>query len=587
MIMKDGKKNLKGILPYLRPYVYFLSLAVLCSMANGIITILITCVIKNIGDKLGKFQFAGFYRMLYVIAGLVCAGMILTYLESYTTSRYLTGFIKDLRDAITVHLVKLPVWKVHEYHSGEINSRFNNDISAISDFIGQIPHYMYQPVIFIGAFFYMLTISWKLLLSCTILIPISSIIFDKINMPIQKLSKKRLEAIGKSNAEFSDMINGIYVIKSFNLTENLSHRYGDAAHKIEEKSLQIDKLNAYLYPVFLALRFIPQLICPIYGGYLMMKGEMTTGGLMAFLMLIWYVFMPVEEFLNFISRLRVVRPAVGRVFEIMDIEAEHIEGQELKIEDGAAAVEFNNVSFSYDKDDRENKKILDNISFKIGKGKITALAGHSGCGKSTILNLLCSFYKCDEGSIKLYGNDIKNCNMNSMRRLISVVSQSSYLFPATVFENIAYGRPGASRKEVIEAAKAANAHEFIVNLPQGYDTHVSERGKSLSGGQCQRIALARAILKDAPILLLDEPTSALDIQSEALLMKSLKKFMKGRTVIVIAHRLSTIADSDEILVINDGKVYERGTHKELMENHGIYSMLYTKNNFSEAVAEEA
>lgn len=585
--MNAERKSLKSILPYLRPYAHFLLLAVLCSMVNGIIAILITCVIKSLGDKLGKLQFEGFYSMLYIIAGLVIAGMIFTYFESYTTSKYLTGSMKDLRDGITDHIVKLPVWDVRKYHSGEINSRLNNDISIISDFLGQIPHYMYQPVIFAGAFFYMFTISWKLLLACTILIPISSMIFDKINMPIQKLSKKRLEAIAKSNAEFTDMINGIYVVKSFNMTERLSKEYETAARRIEEKSLHIDRLNACLYPVFLALRFIPQLICPIYGGYLMIKGEMTTGGLMAFLMLIWYVFMPVEELLNFISRLRAVRPAAGRVFEIMDIEAELSEGQELKIVDGQAAIEFDKVSFSYDKDGGENRKILDNISFSINKGKTTALVGHSGCGKSTILNLLCGFYKCDKGSIKLYGSHMSYYNLHSIRHLISVVSQSSYLFPATVLENIAYGRPGASRKEIIEAAKSADAHEFIVKLPQGYDTPVSERGKSLSGGQCQRIALARAILKDAPILLLDEPTSALDIQSETILMKSLKKFTKGRTVIVIAHRLSTIMDADEILVINEGQVYEKGTHKELMEKQGLYSMLYKKNNFSDAMAKEA
>jgi ABC-type multidrug transport system fused ATPase/permease subunit len=260
------------------------------------------------------------------------------------------------------------------------------------------------------------------------------------------------------------------------------------------------------------------------------------------------------------------------LLEILDKKVERIDGEAYCIDEFASAVEFYKVDFSYDGD----TKLFENLSFTIEHGKITALVGPSGVGKSTIFKLLCGFYEHQEGNIKLYGKSLKRWKLSAARSLTSIVSQDTYLFPGTIIENIAYGCPSASVDEIVAAARAANAHDFIMEFPEGYNTTTGERGAKLSGGQRQRISIARAILKNAPILLLDEATSALDMESERQVQEALDIFMKGRTVFIIAHRLSTVKNADEILVLNQGQIVERGKHEQLLEKEGMYKKLYFK-----------
>ena len=295
---------------------------------------------------------------------------------------------------------------------------------------------------------------------------------------------------------------------------------------MRKEGLEIEKRGAISLIVFLMLRYTPQLVVPLYGGYLAYVGEITVGGLLASMYLISAFFIPVEVGLGWVRQLREIAPAVERVFAILDHPIENGVHSQLQPSPAADAITFQAVNFQYG----DEVKVLQDFDLRIEKGKMVALVGSSGCGKSTVLKLLCGFYQPQSGIVRIGGNDIFQTSIREMRKQVAYVTQETYLFPTTLAENIAYGRLGASQGEIEAAAKAANAHDFILSLPKGYQTQVGEWGAKLSGGEKQRIALARAILKDAPILLLDEPTSALDLQSEALVQEALDRLAAGRIV---------------------------------------------------------
>lgn len=324
--------------------------------------------------------------------------------------------------------------------------------------------------------------------------------------------------------------------------------------------------------LFITIRQVPVLVTAAYGGYLAINGQMTPGSLFAFLYLLHFLIEPMAPFTDLIPQLRAATAAADRIIGVLQHPIEWTGGQSFALDPARPIIEYADVSFAYN----GQVGVLNEMNFSIPHHRTVALVGPSGSGKSTVFKLLCGFYEPDEGSVKLNDRKLDQWNLEAVRRQLSLVAQDTYLFPATVAENIAYGHPGATRDEIIKAARAANAHDFIMNLPHGYDTLVGERGNRLSGGQRQRLGIARAILKNAPILLLDEPTSALDVQSEALVQEALERMMGGRTVLVIAHRMSTIKQADEILVLDHGRIVEQGSHQVLIEKDGLYKQLYLK-----------
>jgi len=421
-------------------------------------------------------------------------------------------------------------------------------------------------------------ISWKLLLCSVILMPLTGYLYNITSKPIEKNSRQLMEDTGEINEITKDTINGAYILKAFSLEDVLLKKYKEKVEEMISSGTKMVKISASLMRIFLALRYIPQLIIPLFGGYLAIKGEITVGQLLASTRLIGYVFSPVESLLGLIRHGRLAMPAIDRVFEIINKETEVQYGKEFKIDDNYPAVSFTEVCFGYN----EENRVLNNISFELKKGTMTAIVGSSGCGKTTILKLLCCFYKSQKGNIKVLGNNMVDCSPSDIRSNISIVSQNAYLFPTTIFENIAYGREGAREDEIIEAARLANAHDFIMGLPKEYSTEIGDGNIKLSGGEQQRISLARAILKDAPIIILDEATSALDLESEQKVQESLQDFIKERTVLVVAHRMSTIKDADMILVIKDGRIVEKGVHKELLGRNSLYKRLYYRQiNFKD------
>jgi subfamily B ATP-binding cassette protein MsbA/ATP-binding cassette subfamily B protein AbcA/BmrA len=387
-----------------------------------------------------------------------------------------------------------------------------------------------------------------------------------------------MEHLAQASAVTQDAIGGIFIIKAFNLQKVLTQKFKRIAEAVRLEGLAIDRRAGVEFAVFLMLRYTPQLVAPLYGGYLAFIGEISVGALLASVYLIWMVFIPVETALRWIRQWREITPALERMFEILDHPIEAASSRTAPPITDAPALSFHSVKFRYKAED----DVLADFSMTVAKGRIVALVGPSGCGKSTVLKLLCGFYRPQEGEVKIFGRDIFQSGLRDARQKVSLVSQDTYLFPTTIAENIAYGRLGAGKADIIAAAKKANAHAFILQQPDGYETYVGERGVRLSGGERQRIALARAILKDAPILLLDEPTSALDAQSEAIVQETLDRFMLGRTVVVVAHRLATIKSVDEIVVLEGGKLRERGTHRDLMAGNTLYKRLYLKQTAMEA-----
>jgi ABC-type multidrug transport system fused ATPase/permease subunit len=339
-----------------------------------------------------------------------------------------------------------------------------------------------------------------------------------------------------------------------------------------DKKLKTDRRCMAIAPISMVLGVVPNMSCILYGGYLTVKGQITPGELLTFTYLLGFLIGPVASIPNMIIGIKVTIESAKRIIEILEEPEERQIGEGFEIRESDKLVEFTDVSYSYDNE----RHVLNNFNLVLKKGKMTALVGFSGSGKSTVCKLLCGFYEQYEGQIKIYGKDLKEWSLKEVRRQISLMSQDTFLFPCSIYENIAYGKIDATRQQITETAKMAKADEFIRNLPEGYDTIIGERGSTLSGGQRQRIAIARSILKNAPILLLDEPTSALDIQSEAMVQDELEHFVKDKTVLVIAHRLSTIKNADEIIVMNEGYVVGRGTHQELIKKNDIYKQLYFK-----------
>jgi ABC-type multidrug transport system fused ATPase/permease subunit len=368
------------------------------------------------------------------------------------------------------------------------------------------------------------------------------------------------------------MYDNIEIVKTYNLNDILSKKYKD---KIEIKNkcmYDILKYNSILRPILISISLLPEVTGAIYGGYLVFKGEITSIELITFLVLLDYLLDPIHEFID----LRIIKSnakaSIDRIFEILNSETEIYKDEKIEKLNEDMAIEIKDLNFSY----VHNKKVLDKFNLNIKNKKSIGIVGTSGSGKSTIINIICGFYPYESGQVKVFGDEVKDSDLYAIREHISLVTQDTYLYPISIYENLRYGRLDATDEEIIEAAKKANAHDFIMKLPEGYNTILTEGGRNLSGGQKQRLALARAILKNAPILLLDEPTSGLDLDAENIFIDALKNISKEKTIIIIAHRFSTLKIADKIVVLDNGEIIENGSYDELINNEGLFNEMYKK-----------
>ena len=480
---------------------------------------------------------------------------------------------RDMRRELFDHYQELSFSYYSRNNSGQMMSKLVSDLFDISEFAHHGPENLFISLVkIVGAFIFLLFINRKLALPLILLVIVMFVFSFRQNAKMQETFMENRRKIGDVNASLQDTLSGIRVVQSF-ANEDIER----AKFKKSNEAFLISKRDNYhCMGSFMSSNLFFQgmmyLVTLVYGGYLIAQGEMQTADLAMYALYIGIFISPIQILVELVEMMQKGLSGFRRFLDVMETESEIRDADNaVELTDVKGHVRYDHVSFHYSDDETP---VLSDISIDIPAGRSIALVGPSGSGKTTICSLLPRFYDVTSGSITVDGKDIRGLTLKSLRSQIGMVQQDVYLFDGTIKDNIAYGKPGATDEEIIKAAKCASIHDFIMELPDGYDTYVGERGTRLSGGQKQRISIARVFLKNPPILILDEATSALDNESERWIQKSLEELSKNRTTITIAHRLSTIRDADEIIVITEDGIAERGTHAELLSQNGLYAAYY-------------
>lgn len=571
---KTEKKNLYNINKYAKKYLGWAVVACLATIALSLCEIFKANTLKNI---INTAQQGDIRQVLFLLLqGVITIAVIvvLVFLSRYSAGRFSGRVLRDIKRDSAKHISDMPLEYMSHNRTGEILSKMSTDANNVYGFMeGDFVHLIQLPFTIVFYAIYLLWLNPLLFAACFITLPILVPLGASFATPFKKGSKKYMQYLGRVSNTVQDMVSGISLVKSYNLEETLADKYNKGIDKATDMALSNDKYQYKGSFMFNLAYNIPTLTCLMFGGYLCFKGEISMGALIAFSSLMGQLLHPILHASAMFFNLKFASASAERLFSIINEPVEksgEIDLIDKQSHKGEPIIEFKDVHFAYEKD----APVLTGLSLAIESGKTTAFAGASGCGKSTVLALICGFNRPDLGKISLKGTDINDWDLAAMRAHISYVSQTSYLFPISIYDNIAIGREGATHEDVVNAAQLAYAHDFILQTPDGYDSLVGERGCRLSGGQVQRIAIARAILKNAPILLLDEATSALDVKAEAEVQQAINNLSMGKTVLIVAHRLSTIRNADRIVVIDGGVLKESGTHDELVEMGGVYSALH-------------
>lgn len=512
---------------------------------------------------------------LAIVIALVLSLFLLKNLFSYLASFFITylrnGVLKDLRNNLYKKIVNQPIAFFSDQRKGDIMSRMIGDVNEVQNsMLSALESFIREPLTIIFSILVMLGISVKLTLFTFIFIPIAAAVISKIGKSLKKNSIAVQQEQGRFLSLIEETIGGLRVIKAFNAESIFSKRFADSSQTFNRLSNKVMNRQNLGSPMseFLGILMIAVLLW--FGGSLVLVDKTLEGTqFIAFMGLAYNILTPAKAISRASYDMRRGNAAAERILEILDYDNPIKERENpVVIKDFTTAITLNNVTFAY-----AEQPVLTNFSLEVPKGKTVALVGQSGSGKSTIANLITRFYDVNQGAILIDGVDVKDMQTASLRKLIGVVSQDSILFNDTIKNNLLIGKPDATDEELITAAKIANAYEFINDLPEGFDTNIGDAGSKLSGGQKQRLSIARAVLKNPPIMVLDEATSALDTESERLVQNALENMMKHRTSIVIAHRLSTIQNADLIVVMQKGRIVEQGTHTELIQKNGMYKRL--------------
>ncbi len=561
------------LLKYIKPYLLQVGVALVCTVLAAAANLYVPWIIKDVIDDvltakdmvMLNFIAAGII-MVFLLRGIFFYGQ--TYLMAFVGQRV----IIDIREALYRHLQRLSLSYFESRRTGAIMSYITNDVAALqAALVESVLELLTESVILIGSMAAMFVIHWKLSLLTFVTMPL---VFQAINIFGRKLRRAGTvmqERAADITSVLQETVLAVRVIKSFVREDYEIERFGRENYHNFRAQMKAAQLMATLTPLIEFLAAIGVTVIIWYGGREVIDGHLTSGSLIAFLIYVVNLSNPIKRLSRVYGAIQKALAAAQRVFDVLDTEPDikDIPGA-VDLPPIKGEVAFHNVSFEY----KPGEPALVDVSLTAKPGQMMAIVGPSGAGKTTIANLIPRFYDPSAGFITIDGHDIKTVTLASLRRQIGIVPQETILFNGTVYENILYGDLDASREEVIAAAKAANADNFIMEMPQGYETQIGERGTKLSGGQRQRIAIARAILKNPQVLILDEATSALDTESEALVQEALDKLMVGRTSFVIAHRLSTVQRADVILVLEKGRIVEQGTHSELIKAGGLYSKLY-------------
>lgn len=571
-------KTLKRLILMAKPWRKNMAITVLSLLIAAFMNLVTPAAVRRLTYSLSEIESLTTQTLITLCAVLVAAYLIkgfcrfLALWQSHVGAWNFVGFMTEITYA---KLQKLSLKYYSDKQTGEIMSRTINDNRNLEQlFAHALPDLISNTIIIVGVCIMIFTINPAL--AALTLIPVPFVLYAStfFSKKIAPLFKRNQKVLGEVNAAMQDNISGIKEIQAFSKEDTELERIKKECLKYSTVNIKANFSNAIFNPSIEFLTSMGTVIVMGIGGTLAMKNKLNAADIVGFFMCLSLFYQPLQTFARIVEDIQTGLAGAGRVLEILDAESDVKESENAEeIGLSSGNIEFKNVSFSY----KHGEPVLNDISFKADSGKMIAFVGATGVGKTTIVSLLERFYDPNSGSILLDGKDIKNLTLKSLRDNISIVLQDVFLFNGTIYDNIAYGNDRATKEQVLAASKAAHADDFIKEMPNGYNTHIGERGTKLSGGQKQRIAIARAVLRDTPILILDEATSAVDNETEALIQDAVNNISKNRTVIVIAHRLTTIMNADEIIVLKDGKIAEHGTHSELLNNNGIYTKLCNVN----------
>ncbi len=566
----------KHFLPYFRKHKAVLALDLFCAALTTGCEIVLPMIVREITSiattDISKLTFELIASLAAVYVVLKIIDMAAGYYMIYIGHGMGVKIEKDMREDMFAHLLTVPFSYFDKTKVGQLMSRITTDLFDVVEFAHHCPEEFFIAGIKIVASFVILaTINPLLTVSTFVAIPLIFYGTLYFRRQMRTIFKERRVIAGEVNAQTETSLLGIRVVKSFSNEQTEKDKFNARSTEFAEVQKASYKYMARLNGVVRMFDGLMYVVMILLGGYFLMTGKITAADMTAYLLYIGMLIAAIKRIVEFTEQFEKGMTGIERFAEVMEVPSEqgYTSGEELQKVRGD--ISFKNVTFSYEE---EKGDVLANLSLDIKQGENIAIVGPSGGGKTTMCSLISRFYELKEGTITLDGKDINELNLSSLRQAIGVVQQDVYLFSGSVLENILYGAQGATKEQAIEAAKRAGAHDFIMTLPQGYDTYIGERGVMLSGGQKQRISIARVFVKNPPIIVLDEATSALDNESEQFIKKSLSELTKGRTTFTIAHRLSTIRNADRIIVLTDKGIEQQGTHEELMAQGGVYKRLY-------------
>lgn len=562
----------RRLLRYLQPYTGQFVTALAFMLVVALTTAGAALLVRNILDDIFIRQDE---RLLWYLPGII-VGLYLVkgfsqYMQSYSMKKIGQSIVRDLRSELFAHLQKLSLSFFHKHPTGSLISRFVNDILLVQESVTMALASLLRDSLtilcLIGVIFYR---DWRLALVAVVVLPAAVLPLLRFGRTSRRVGKKSQVQIGEISTIVHENVTGAKVVRAFTMEEAEIDRFNRENSRLYRLYLKMKRVEALSPAVMEVLGSLGVAGVVLFGGYQVIHRSMTPGTFFSFLTALLLLYEPIKRLASVNNRIQEALAASDRIFSVLDTEPEigEMEGA-LELQGVTGGIEFRDVAFSYDREE-----VLQGVNLNVRTGEKVAIVGSSGAGKSTLVNMIPRFYDPTAGSLLINGRDIREYTLPSLRRQIAVVTQETILFNDTIAANILFGRPGADRKEIVAAAVAAHAEDFISSLPEGYETTVGERGMMLSGGERQRICIARAFLKNAPILILDEATSALDSESEMIVQAALSNLLEGKTALIIAHSFATVLQADRIVVIDGGRIADGGTHDELMGRSGLYRKLY-------------
>ncbi|MCM1224007.1 MAG: ABC transporter ATP-binding protein/permease [Lachnospiraceae bacterium] len=549
-----------------KKYLFFLQF--FCKIYLSLVAVYISQLARKIIDEDIFTKQPGTVLLYFTV--LLLIGIGVSYLYQHCINGYAIELAYRLKNLGVERLTKCSYTSMQKEHSGTIINKFTHDISEISAYLsGGFQEAIGNMITFLCCFIYLIFVNWQMLLTCAVCIPVTLFITKRLATPTYQTMESFYQKMDEIGVLAKDTLMNQKTEKAFQLKEIRRKQFNETMDEATAQYVEYERLVSKASPVRYLLNAAPTLICIMVGFINSYFGRITSGEFVSVVLLLNYIAKPLSSFIRYVTDYKQAQVSTDRIMEILTYPLEKSGSKEGSVKSDQACYCLSDITFAYDQ-----KTILRNLNLLIPKGKMIAIVGESGSGKSTLFQLLLGFYQPLSGSISMFGTDMTEWDLDALRSRIAYVEQTPYLFNGTVMENISAGNAKATEAEIIHAAKLAYAHEFIMELPQGYHTLLTEGGRNLSGGQRQRLAIARAFVKDAPVLLLDEMSSALDNESQRLIQLAIENYRKDKTILIIAHRLQSVVSADMIVVMDKGQIAECGTHKELLEQKGLYEKLY-------------